>query len=1333
VGGKSSSVTVGYKHYVGMHAVLCHGPIDHVERLTVDERTAWTGFGTGGSITVDSEELFGGEAREGGVSGTIDIEMGDSAQTKNSYLLSKIGSAIPAYRGVVGLVFRQTYMGNNPYLKPWRARGQRIHTAQDGAEQWYDDTAAILVIPPGTEPYATYNFDIDATTDGGVGADEIRANGHSFTVNSVTDLVNINTNHAGAFTAYSVWGVPAASGGNTGSQHDVDVVKGPSTSTVTTFGAGGPHDGYAAARAAWEAAYPNGANVSGAGQYYIGIADTPIGDNSGGYSVTVQVYAGSWYDMNPAHIIRECLTNQDWGMGYSTADIDDTAFTEAADQLYAEGMGISVLWDKQISIDAFVGEIIRHIDGALYVSRTTGKFVLKLIRGGYDEGSLIELNESNVDNVSNPSRSAFGELVNSVTVQFWNGLTGKDDSVTVQDPAGVQQQGAVINTTIQYPGFSNLTIAATAASRDLRALSSPFLSCTVFAGEDARDLDIGDVFKLSWGKWNISNKIMRVIGFALGDGKSNQVRLTCVEDVFATPANIGQVVGNPGGGWTDPSTPPTALESGAELLFEVPYYELVQAQGQTDADSMITSNNDIAFLGAAAARPGSAINALLWTNAGAGYESVGNFDFAPSGTIDADIDKLDTAIVLENANDLDLVPIGSHGQIGDELIRVDAIDATTGAVTIGRGCLDTVPEAHLTGARVFFWDLYAGIDPTEYISSETIDGKITPISGAGQVSLAEANELELTMIGRAFLPYPPGNLTINGESYFDNTYSGELTIAWAHRSRTQQTSGSLADHFDGDIGPEAGQAYRLQGYINDVLVHTEDDIAGTSTTWTPVAAGDTVKVEVHSKRDSLYSWQAPSHSFIYGAPEVDEYFLWTHMLVDASGFPDGTTYATDQSRHAHAITYLNGAQVTSGKFELDGVNDALRIGVANDPIWAPANAATFEMFGVEFDGTGAESLASLYNADAADNRSWLFTYTGTQLRLSVYSAGTGSPSTTISYTWTPATDGTEYDLAWSWDGADLRLFIDGTCVAVQAYTGAWYRATSGSYLVIGGHYQSDSLLGSACFDGRFLAARFTRACRYAGAVSSTYTVPTVPLSVTQDDTVLDDPDFDKVMLLARVDATGKVYDASPFDWHMIPNSNAAGTTAVKPGDCDGSINLDGADDIYQIPDNQYLHFANDDFTLEAHVRFEALTTTRSIFSRYNANASTRCFYWAWQTTGPDELVWATWTNGSTANAQVVSGTYLPTLSTFYHLAITREGDDHRHFVDGTQSGSTDNQANTVYEAGSSNFWIGAIRSASSSSVDNELQGYITELRVTKGLARYTAGFTAPTGKLPTTV
>lgn len=857
--GKRKKVTVGYKHYVGMHLVLCHGPIDKVTRINVDEKRAWAGDGTGGTITINQPELFGGEDREGGIEGQVDIEMGGPSQGRNSYLLSAIGEAIPAFRRVVGLVLRQPYLGNSSYLKPWRARASRIHVRQEGIEQWYDEKAEIVSQAGPTEgwytkirvewknastPRPSLGYYLDPAV--GPTISNIHTNpslNHRIQVDYqyiefvwvTAPLVEQTVNLRLQFGNGSV---SSAMRARASIRHytdgDYEVIMPKSGSKTLADG-----DGWFDVRGLWP--------------------DNWFFDIPG-------ATAASTNDMNPAHIIRECLTDPDWGMGYSEEDIDDDAFTAAADTLFAEELGMSLLWDKQNRIDEFVSEVIRHIDASLYVSRRTGKFVLKLIRNDYDVGSLILLNESNIDKIASPSRPAFGELVNSVTVNFWNTLTGKADSITVQDPAGVQMQGAVINTTMQYPGFTHLGTASRAAARDLRSLSNPYLSCTIYTGDAGRNLEVGSVFKLSWAKWGLSDTVMRVTGFALGDGKSNQVRINCVEDVFSTPLSAASIIAPPTTGWTDPSAPPTALPTGLEMLVEAPYYELVQTYGQSAVDGELATDPDLGYVVGVAARVGSAIDAKLWTNAGAGYEEVDTLDFAPSGTLTFPIGKKDPLVVLANSSGLNLIEIGTYVQMGDELARVDGVNVSTREITLGRGVLDTVPEAHEIGTRLFFWQDYAGADEEAYASGETINGKITPVSGSGQVALQDANELSLVLNSRALRPYPPGNLTINGDSYEPNSYDGELTIAWAHRDRLQQTSGTLDDHFAGDIGPEAGTTYRVRWYVGDSLDGEEDDISGTSTAIEPGSSG-TVRVEVHSKRDGIYSLFAPSHSFFYTAGE----------------------------------------------------------------------------------------------------------------------------------------------------------------------------------------------------------------------------------------------------------------------------------------------------------------------------------------------------------------------------------------------------------------------------------------------------------------------------------
>lgn len=169
MGGSSKKQTVGYFYSVGMHMVLCKGPIDKVTEIQIDERVAWQGDSNVGAtiynpfvppnfnkwppltpqdpvpgrILVHEPELFGGKDREGGVVGYVDIMQGELSQGRNDYLQSVLGAVIPAYRGVVSAVLRRVYMGMNPYLKPWKFRIQRLQTGWDGNTIWYQEKAAI--------------------------------------------------------------------------------------------------------------------------------------------------------------------------------------------------------------------------------------------------------------------------------------------------------------------------------------------------------------------------------------------------------------------------------------------------------------------------------------------------------------------------------------------------------------------------------------------------------------------------------------------------------------------------------------------------------------------------------------------------------------------------------------------------------------------------------------------------------------------------------------------------------------------------------------------------------------------------------------------------------------------------------------------------------------------------------------------------------------------------------------------------------------------------------------------------------------------------------------
>ena len=830
--GSGKKRTIGYRYFLGMHAVLCKGPIDRILKLRFDERDAWKGSSTGGAITVNAENLFGGKSREGGVSGTVDFEQGGPTQGRNAYLQSVLGAAIPAFRGVAALVFRRFYFGLNPYLKPLSVVAQRVFVRQDGIEQWYPEKAGIVVVELDAPPPLTTSVVFPFLEAGDP-------------LYPFATALHPTVRSIGPFAYRAEIRVGNAAGVGSYSADDYLVVNG-----VTVLPGASPFT-----------PVPAGTVL---GTLDIGetmtlrVLNTADTETLGAGNMTAFFTSNDQLAMNPAHILRECITDPYWGMGYADESVDDDSFTAAADQLFSEGMGLSLFWNEQQPIEEFMQLVIDHIDAALYIDEQA-RWTLKLIRDDYEEAGLLVLDPTNVEELENPVRVAFGDLKNSVTVQYTNGETFKKASITVGDPALSQAQGKVINTTVQYPGFCTVALASRAASRELKAYSTPLFSCVLHVNRDAAALRQGDVFKLTWPKYELSETIMRVGAIALGDGRSNKVRVTCVEDVFAVPTAPVQVEGD-GSGWEDPSQPPE--QSDAVLAFEVPYYELVRVRGQTTADADLLARPESGLVGAASVRPaGSAVNAAIWTDAGAGYDEEGVLDFCPSALLQDPIGRTDTIVALLSDVDLDVVDLGTHAQIGTEIVAVDSIDGLS--LTFRRGVLDTVPVVHAAGERIYFWDEFSGSAADEYVDGETIAVKVLPINGAGEFDLDAATAQSVVLSSRAARPYPPGNVTINGE-YWPDAVVDSIDVAWSHRDRLQQTAGTLMDTPAGDIGPEAGTTYtvRLLSVDNDLLLDEATGLTGTSHALSGAFIGD-VYLQLWSVRDGLASWQIHEHHFSY--------------------------------------------------------------------------------------------------------------------------------------------------------------------------------------------------------------------------------------------------------------------------------------------------------------------------------------------------------------------------------------------------------------------------------------------------------------------------------------
>lgn len=162
------SSVIGYRYYLGMHIALGVGPVDEMTRIETGDKEAWTGTqSANGTISINAPELYGGEQREGGIVGDVDVLLGASSQTANAYLESAAGTPQPGYRGIVSLVWKGGYLGNTPYIKPWAVTAKRILAGWEGGSPWYSAKAEV---PSGGMNAAHIIYQCLTDTEWGQGA-----------------------------------------------------------------------------------------------------------------------------------------------------------------------------------------------------------------------------------------------------------------------------------------------------------------------------------------------------------------------------------------------------------------------------------------------------------------------------------------------------------------------------------------------------------------------------------------------------------------------------------------------------------------------------------------------------------------------------------------------------------------------------------------------------------------------------------------------------------------------------------------------------------------------------------------------------------------------------------------------------------------------------------------------------------------------------------------------------------------------------------------------------------------------------------------------------------
>ena len=922
--GRRSTITIGYRYFLGAHFIPCLGPVDTLNRVRIDKRIAFLGSSNGGLIQICKPNLFGASDREGGVTGFASVMMGDAAQGANDYLAANTGAPQPAYRGVMSVVLRQMYIGNAPNLRPFEFRVARLNSVDpgyNGGAQWLPDFAEIYqrTVRAEGEPQSVF---IAIDTSGSM--NEIVSGSTTRLDNAKAAVIGfLNSLAADVNTPYVVrivdWN-DAVDSSITSSSFDALIsfvggltaggltnFEGPYSDAASFFGGedlcrirrmlfitdGIPSSGVSAAATIYQ-------NFNNVGVLGVSI-DTAISTElravsdravrvDGGDPVEVQaalLQLFDEFDMNPAHILREVLISPDMGGSGVSADAGDSWET-AAEALFNEGFGLSIAWSNTSDRGEFKSEVERHIDARSFIDRRTGLWEIKLIRDDYDAETLPVFDSSNVISWNNISFPEPHTLINQLAVVWNDPEKDETTSLTISNPARIRMSGSrVIQEKVEYPGINRTDLASRVAARDLAARSAPLITGEFVATYLPEDINLGSAIVINNPRLGIINRVVRVLEIEDGNIRDNSAVVRFVEDRFALgeagPIEIEVI--EPEIQFPQPVAPRFAEEAPRFLVFN----EL----GETTYDEVFTAEPTGGFLHVAGVSP-SAISqdAILQVDAGDGYEEIQSIAFSRGGTTLAALsDRADhTLLVVQSRDDLSAVAANSLAKIGNEHLIISSvasgdtsstgdyyeptIEATLGVytLTLQRAVMDTSPAVHEAGAGLVIYGEVGYIEDDLFVDPASLDVKLQTVTSRGVLALVSAPVDVVDFDSRVLRPYPPGSVQVDGEYFtpdLDTFTTAEIT--WTHRDRLDNT---LLPHSDsGPAGPETGTTYNVRGWVvesDGSLVEPPeiDTNVGSLLTYTLDVSGITInadqslRVIVSSERDSLESLFNRSLDFV---------------------------------------------------------------------------------------------------------------------------------------------------------------------------------------------------------------------------------------------------------------------------------------------------------------------------------------------------------------------------------------------------------------------------------------------------------------------------------------
>jgi hypothetical protein len=375
-----------------------------------------------------------------------------------------------------------------------------------------------------------------------------------------------------------------------------------------------------------------------------------------------------------------------------------------------------------------------------------------------------------------------------------------------------------------------------------------------------------------------------------------------------------------------------------------------------------------------------------------------------------------------------------------------------------------------------------------------------------------------------------------------------------------------------------------------------------------------------------------------------------------------------------------------GSAYFDGTGDTLSI-PSSTPNQFGSGDFTLETW---YYCTGSISTANQYlfiRRTTASSIGLIFQINSSKLNLLAGDSNTSAWEVNLSSTTTLVVNNW-YHLAMSRSGTTWRIFVNGVLEA-SATPASFTIAEETANITVGNN-----------IDG-FLSN--WRAVKGTAVYTSNFTPPVAPVIAISG-----------TAILLNFTNAG-VYDNAMMNNYQTIGNAGLSTSVVKYGN--SSISFDGTGDWLNIvlTTNNLFAFRLGNFTVE--LWFNGNSVASGNLADFRPVTTNGAYPMIYLSSGQLRY----WVNG----ADRITGGSLST-GTWYHIAVCRSGNSTKMFLDGIQVGSTYTDNNTYLTADVPLIGASAFFRDGSAAIN----GYVTDFRVSKGVARYTDNFTPPTVPLP---